>query len=242
MLRPIIKNLRKGKINETTQVLASEEPQKFVRLEKVYVDTFEWFSLERTIYMRNLSIGAVVGALLLTTSSALAVEEHETQIRDYVEIDVLEWLSDPTVVAAIKKQNATSGGLTEDQIIELDNKWRAEADSDDKPMIDEVLSRNLSKFLKEKQDASGGLISEAFVMDNRGLNVGQSNITSDYWQGDEAKWKKTFLEGPDAMFIDEVEVDDSTGALQSQASLSIKDPDTGEVIGAITLGFNLDAL
>ena len=44
------------------------------------------------------------------------------------------------------------------------------------------------------------------------------------------------------MFIDEVEVDDSTGALQSQASLSIKDPDTGEVIGAITLGFNLDAL
>jgi hypothetical protein len=91
--------------------------------------------------------------------------------------------------------------------------------------------------LLEKQEESVGLISEVFVMDAKGMNVGQSNETSDYWQSDEAKWQKTYLEGPDTLFVDEVEVDDSTEGLQSQASLSITDPATGKVIGAITLGF-----
>ena len=42
-------------------------------------------------------------------------------------------------------------------------------------------------------------------MDKFGLNVGQSSVTSDYWQGDEDKFQKTFAVGPDAVFIDEPE-------------------------------------
>lgn len=192
--------------------------------------------------MRNYFFSSVIATTMVFGSAALADDSHVAPIKDFIEIDVMDWVVDPVVVSAIKKQNADVSGMTEDQIIALDNKWRAETKTDAKPMIDEIMARELSKFLKEKQDASGGLISEAFVMDNKGMNVGQSAVTSDYWQGDEAKWKKTFLAGPDALFIDEAEVDDSTGALQSQASISIVDPATGEVIGAITLGINLDAL
>ena len=79
-------------------------------------------------------------------------------------------------------------------------------------------------------------------MDNRGLNVGQSEVTSDYWQGDEAKWKKTFLVGPNAMIIDDVELDESTQTFQSQLSMSITDQATGEVIGAITVGVDVEAI
>ena len=79
-------------------------------------------------------------------------------------------------------------------------------------------------------------------MDNRGLNVGQSDVTSDYWQGDEAKWKKTFLVGPGAMIIDDVELDESTQTFQSQLSMSITDQATGEVIGAITVGVDVEAI
>jgi hypothetical protein len=39
-----------------------------------------------------------------------------------------------------------------------------------------------------------------------------------------------------------VEEDESTQALQSQASVTISDPETGEPIGAITVGINLDML
>ena len=59
-------------------------------------------------------------------------------------------------------------------------------------MIDDILRNSLSGFLKAKKKESEGLFTEIFVMDNKGMNVGQSDITSDYWQGDEAKWIKTY--------------------------------------------------
>ena len=77
-------------------------------------------------------------------------------------------------------------------------------------------------------------------MDNKGLNVGQSDVTSDFWQGDEAKFQKTYMVDSNVIFIDEYEVDESTGKYQAQISLSIADPDTGDTIGAVTIG--LDAL
>ena len=104
------------------------------------------------------------------------------------------------------------------------------------------MSHPVSAWLKDQQDATTGFVTEVFVMDNKGLNVAQSALTSDYWQGDEAKWQKTYLVGPDALHISEVEFDDSTGYYQTQASMPITDPNTNEVIGAITFGINIQSL
>lgn len=185
---------------------------------------------------------AVMASLLVGTTGAMAEEPHEAPIRDMIELDVRGWMENPIVIAAIKKQNAATSALAEDAIIKMDKQWRAETKADKKPLIDGIAGNALSTYLKEKQSESGELISEMFVMDAKGLNVGMSNQTSDYWQGDEAKWQKSFLVGKDAVFIDEAEMDDSTATLQAQASISIVDPESGKVIGAVTLGFNLDAL
>jgi hypothetical protein len=174
--------------------------------------------------------------------SAVAEEAHVAPVKDFVSSNVEGWLTDPTVVDAIKEQNAKTADLDQAAIDALDKDWRAQATAADKPMVDEVLGRALSKFLMEKKDASQGMITEIFVMDAKGLNVGQSDVTSDYWQGDEAKWQKTYGVGAGEVFVDEVEEDESTQALQSQASLTISDPATGEAIGAITIGINLDML
>lgn len=192
---------------------------------------------------KKIITASVLLASTLAVAMPVAAEEpHVAPIKEYVELDVKNWLSDPTIIAAIKAQNEKHASLSEEEIVALDNQWREQADADSKPMIDELLSRDVSKLLMEKQEASTGLISEAFIMDSKGLNVGQSAETSDYWQGDEDKWQKTYLVGPDAIFVDGVEVDDSSGALQSQVSLPITDPDSGDVIGAITLGINVDSL
>ena len=61
-------------------------------------------------------------------------------------------------------------------------------------------------------------------------------------QGDEAKWTQTFGTGGQAVFIDEVEFDDSTQSFQSQISATIIDPATGQAIGAITIGLNVEDL
>ena len=54
--------------------------------------------------------------------------------------------------------------------------------------------------------------------------------------------KKAFQAGPDAVFADELKKDESTQQLQVQVSVSIKAPETGKAIGAITLRINADQL
>ena len=185
---------------------------------------------------------AATALVALTAFSAAAQDAHVAPVTDYIETNVKPWLSDPVLVDAVKAQNAQNAGLAQADIDALDKKWRAETEGSSKEMIDGVLGNALSQFLKAKQQEAGGLITEVFVMDNKGLNVGQSDVTSDYWQGDEDKWSKTYGAGPDAIFIDGAEKDESTQMLQSQGSIAIKDPASGEAIGAITVGINLDAL
>jgi len=190
--------------------------------------------------VRNLMIGAAFAVMF--SGQAVIAGGHEAQLEEFAKTTVAEWIKNPAIIKAIMAQNTKNAALSEAEIIVLDKKWRAETKASSKPMIDGVLANDVSKALGGYKGASSGMVTEIFVMDNKGLNVGQSDVTSDYWQGDEGKWKKTYLKGPDAIFVDEVEKDESTQTLQSQLSMSIKDPATGKVIGAITVGVNVDAL
>ncbi len=190
-------------------------------------------------FMKGI-VSGLAGTLLAT--AAWASDAHVAPATDFANSTVKQWISNDTVISAIKAQNAKHAGLSQSDIDNMDKDWRSQTDAGSKPMIDAVLSNALSKFLRQQKDSTQGLVTEVFVMDNRGLNVGQSDVTSDYWQGDEAKWQKTYSAGPDAIFVDEVEMDESTQTFQSQVSISIVDPATGEVIGAITVGINVDAL
>lgn len=190
--------------------------------------------------MRKIVIAVL--ASILFAPVAHAAGEHEAPIRKLVADQIKGWTSNPAIVQAVKAQNEKHAGLTQADIDALDQKWRAETEASAKPMIDGLLARDASKKLVAYKNDGAGLFTEIFVMDNKGLNVAQSDATSDYWQGDEAKWKKTFLAGADGMFIDEVEFDESTQTYQAQVSVSIADPDSGEAIGAITVGVNVELL
>lgn len=174
--------------------------------------------------------------------AAHAAEDHVTAIRRDVVPQVKGWLTDPAVISAVNRQNARHANFGQSDLDRLDSQWRAETSSGNRKLVDEVLSNSLSGYLTDKKNKANGLYSEIFVMDSKGLNVGQSDVTSDYWQGDEDKWKKTYLAGPDAIFIDDVEFDESSQTFQSQLSLPVADPDTGAVIGAVTVGVNVEAL
>ena len=190
-------------------------------------------------YVKGIVAG-LAGTLLAT--AVWAAEPHVAPMTDFANSTVKQWIANDTVINAIKAQNAKHAGLSQADIDNMDKDWRAQTDASSKPMIDAVLGNAVSSFLRQQKESTGGLVTEVFVMDNRGLNVGQSDVTSDYWQGDEAKWQKTYSAGPGAIFIDEVEMDESTQTFQSQLSMSIVDPASGEVIGAITVGINVDAL
>ena len=190
----------------------------------------------------KLAMSLLAGMTALTTGSVAAEGLHVVPIKEYLAANVQPWLTDPAIVDAVKKQNEAYADLSQDEIGKLDQDWRAQATASERPFVDEVLGRDISKFLTEKKEMSEGMLTEVIVTDAKGLNVGQSDVSSDYWQGDEAKWNETFPNGAGAIFVDEIEQDESTQALQSQASIAIADPATGETIGVVTIGINLDNL
>lgn len=183
----------------------------------------------------------VTAAFVLVAASIApaAANDFEPRLKSYLE--GATWIQDPAVIAAIEAQNQKHDGLSDADVEALDQKWRAEKDAGSGPMISEVLGNDLSKWLMQKKEESNGLIAEVFVMDNKGLNVGQSDPTSDYWQGDEAKFQKSFGAGPDGVLIDEVEFDDSSESFISQVSRTITDGG-GNPIGAVTIGINVENL
>ncbi|QFT59973.1 hypothetical protein FIU94_14165 [Sulfitobacter sp. THAF37] len=160
---------------------------------------------------------------------------------DYISGDLSTWINAPRIVAAIQEQNMRHEGLSAADIDEMDTAWRAQVGTSETPIIAPVMGHPLSDFLREQVTQAKGRITEVFVMDNRGLNVATSDVTSDYWQGDEAKFQKTFGAGAGAVFVDDVELDESTQTYQGQVSFSITDPDSGAVIGAITVGLDASA-
>ena len=185
---------------------------------------------------------AAIAAASLISGAALAAGDHEAPMRALAKSGAVGWLSDPAVIGAIKAQNGKTAGLSEDEIVKMDKQWRTEVKGSGGALIDGVLKNALSDFLKKVKAGSQGKFTEIFVMDGKGLNVGQSDVTSDYWQGDEAKWQKTYPAGPGAVHISKVEMDESTQTLQSQLSLPIIDPADNKVIGAVTIGVNVEAL
>tara|TARA_R110000824_G_scaffold390760_14_gene587902 strand:- start:25465 stop:26133 length:669 start_codon:yes stop_codon:yes gene_type:complete len=143
---------------------------------------------------------------------------------------------------SLNAQNKRYAGLSQSDIDALDTQWRAETKSDSQPLIAQLMGNPLSSFLIRKKAESLGLYTEIFVFDAKGLNVGQSSVTSDYWQGDEAKYQKTFAVGRDAVLIDEPEFNDETKSMRQQVSFPIIDPETNEMVGAATVEINIDEL
>jgi hypothetical protein len=187
---------------------------------------------------KSFGIAAFFAASVIFAGGAFAQspapadkDAHVKKVTAWVTANVKPWLSDPKVVEAVKAQNKKNAKLDYLEIQQLDEDWKAK-----KPLVEATMNNALSAFLKEKKAGLKGVMTEAFVMDDRGLNVGQTDGTSDYFQADEAKWQKTFGAGPEAIFVDAVEEDG--GKKVAQASLTIVDG--GKPIGAITVGVDVD--
>jgi len=154
---------------------------------------------------------------------------------------IQEFISAEIVTVSVQAQNARLNDLSQDKIDALDNQWKAEREAADKPLIAATLSSPLSVYLARIQGKSLGLYPEIFVMDQNGLNVGQSSVTSDFWQGDEDKFQKTYDVSDDAIFIDAAEWDDELKIWRNQVSFTLLDS-AKKKIGAVTVELNLTEL
>lgn len=182
----------------------------------------------------------VVGVILMVTlPSNVNAASLQKKIQRYIKSNVMSWLTSQELIDAVAQQNIDHMGLTDDDIKNLDQRWRAEKRLGGGDLMNSKMSNQLSAFLRGVKAASNGVIVEIFVTDNLGLNVGQTDPTGDYMQGDEAKWKMTYLVSADAVFIDEVEKDGGLNVCQTSLTVA---RDNGARLGAVTIAFNVDKL
>ncbi|MHC4886001.1 MAG: PDC sensor domain-containing protein, partial [Planctomycetota bacterium] len=186
-------------------------------------------------------VGLGAGSLWAMDAAALAKAvdgnaKLSAKVKAFVKAKLIPESTNKVFVAEVKKQNAKKMSMA--AIKKTDQEWK---DAEDELPIQTTLTSNATAKEVKKLVAANPAIIEAFVTDNQGANVGQNQLTGDYWQGDEAKWKNSFNGGKGGIDVGAIEFDKSANAQLQQVSLPIIDED-GAVIGAVTYGINVDKL
>ena len=170
---------------------------------------------------------------LYITMTINASEKAPQKVIDLTNKVLIKYETDPVIIKAVNAENAK--GKTLDQVKEFDKKWRETPGIAD--FMKEYMGSECGKYIQNIQK-SKAYFAEIFVMDKLGANVAMTDKTSDYWQGDEDKFIKSFNGGKGGIHISDVEFDDSTQAYLVQVSIPVKDGT--RVIGAITFGIDVD--
>jgi len=119
-------------------------------------------------------------------------------------------------------------GITAEEIRRLDARWR----DGDRSLIDPVMGNDLSAYLTHYAAQSNGAYPEIFVIDQHGLNIGQSAVTSDYWQGDEDVFTHAMA---GEVHVSAVAYDESARTELIKVSLPVREED-GTIIGVLVVG------
>ena len=188
--------------------------------------------------------GLFVAALCAMLASPAFADSHDTHIPPIKKAlpEIMASIVDADLIQALRDSNKKRKVMKQAEIDALEATWQKQIDESSRPLIDSVVDNPLAKQMRKVIEKNDPVITEIGVIDANGLSIAQSSANSDIWQGEEVKFTKTYDVGPDAVFVDEVEFDSSTQSMQSQANFTVKDPDTGEAIGAVTVGINVDAL
>lgn len=173
--------------------------------------------------------------VMVLSASAFAQSAGEVQKMLVAEAEKLRAIGkDPAVVAAVQAQNAKKLLLTKIKV--ADNRWGVNKES---ALVKKTITGPCADRLREIV-AANPAYSETFAMDNQGAIVCATQKTTDYWQGDEAKWERAYNAGKGDVFIDRPKLDESVGARIAQISVPVMDGDVA--IGAVTVGVVVEKL
>ena len=150
-----------------------------------------------------------------------------------------DWLLQPELIAAVIAQNRAHQTMSIPQVLAQDRQWREESTSSSRALINQILAHPLSISLKQLQNASAGLITEIMVTDSLGLNVAISEVTTDYWQGDERKFSDAFFNRNNRSVIGPLDYDQSAQSYQVHISSQIRNPENNEGIGVLIIGLDI---
>ncbi len=139
------------------------------------------------------------------------------------------WVTDYVIINAVREQNNKNTPL--ETIKKIDKEWVA-GQADDFALS--LQTNKIGKILAKRISRNKKLYVEAFLCDAQGAVVGESPQTTDYWQGDEDKFIKSFNNGNGQLYVGNLEYDESAKTYAVQVSIPVLDED--KTIGVLVVG------
>lgn len=165
-------------------------------------------------------------------------DEERNYLQQLVKQHLQRWAYHPDLLTALR--SGAQLGNSEERIRELDRQWLRERILEEKPLIKRVQRTQSSRLLANISHQYQPLFNELFVSDRSGQLLAMSRVTSDYWQADEEHFSVAIELPPGQVHISSIEYDGSTQSFQSKASAPLHDPKSGELLGVISLGINIE--
>ena len=151
----------------------------------------------------------------------------------------------PQIQHSLAESNASFAetGFTEDIILQIEEQW--ESSDPDEPnsvafyLINNPTSDTLRSVMIEDQKSDSQFkYAEIFLTNQYGVNIAQSDKTSDYIQNDEVWWQKAKQNG---IFLSGAGYDESADVYASDIATRILDDD-GNFIGVIKAVINVESI
>ncbi len=189
----------------------------------------------QTIFQSALSL--IIATLLIVPggfaradhSPGEEISERMQMIIDHQSAIIQKWATSPEIIASIKEQNSQNIPL--DEIKKIDHEWQ---DGGQNKLASRLQYSKAGRFLKNKILSNSRLYAEAFLCDRQGAVVGEYPRTTDYWQGDEAKFIDSFNNGDGKIIYGHPQYDQSTKTFTVQISIPVFDK--SETIGVLIVG------
>lgn len=146
---------------------------------------------------------------------------------------------EPPVIKFVKESNEKYRNTALTEILRLDAKWQKTEGIDD--FIKSFMINDCGLYLADFQDAHEAF-SEIFITNEKGLIVGETNKTSDFYQADEEWWVKAYDEAKGKSYYGELEYDQSSRSEAISLFVPVRDPETIKVIGVIKAVCDITAI
>lgn len=214
-----------------------------------------------TIYFLKLLIISLSAGLLLFSSTGcsekgqnnLEIEANKSKVKTErteftkeleqllgKKIELLKNIAtNPQIIEIIKRFNEKNQEKSISDILKDDKKWKETKGIDD--FIKPFLINDCAQFLIEFQEQYDEF-PEIFITDEKGLIVGETNKTSDYYQADEQWWIKAYNDGIGRIYFGEIEYDESAHAEAIPIYISVMDFQYKKAIGVIKAVCDITAI
>ena len=182
--------------------------------------------------------GMLILAVLVSESLSSERQKADPELQAEVEVRVPiveRWASDPIVVCAVREANEKPRSMSEIEVI--DAQWQETHGVDD--FIRAIIEHPAAARLRELRSANPEL-QEAFVTDRLGANIATTNKTSDFYQGDEAKFAEAYNAGAGVVHIGKISHDESIQSFSMQIAVPVMDD--GQAIGVLVVTVNAEKL